>query len=787
MVSLYLYVHMLSLIWEFDLVNELIHQAGLFSAALTAFIIDRSQNIQQTPAQQSVFFQQQSVALLNQISQQLSSLGAQTPVSSNLSLSGPAVTPSSSDVRVNVFWFLSLVFSLSAALLATLVQRSARDHMHIFRRYSHPLRIARIRQYLHEGVESWYMPAIAEAVPGLIHFSLLLFLIGLADFLLHTHTIVGKFTVVPMSLCAALYIISTVAPVISPKCPYRTSSSRFVWYLYRKICGGSCKDRFSDGTELLSSNMAEGQMQLAMEKNDARKGRDERAIRWLVDKLTGDIEMESLASGIPGSFDAKWGVEVWKNDPAVKKDESSAHNSTGSQVTQPNPSLVPLPVCGEVVGELCQRLQRLFETCNHRGSFVNEEEWRKRSRVCVETAASFVFCMDADIHSFGEIGKLLSDLGNAENTRNVSATSLNRSFATRWTCISLVATRKMLHSYEIRRYANGALLILGAFSHEGGFIPSETAVNNAKKIDCQLAAAWDCVEELLKAYNNLKEEDRRVDVIDRIFRRHKPELKEIQDGADRMKLVQVDERISRLQKQIDRVTHNLIRRLPGITFDDLSGPVPIGQVFDFLSNPIRPQLIYMSQRLLGLCTLTQKRSGHGYQGTIKILKTIEKTLPTMRAVVQQHHLMERQLWRLQDLSIGGAFGFTLELYFLSLKKILSTYTSPPGEIHILGAFKAITSDWEQFKNSPGTLQIILNMVCDIAVENRGILSNFTYPEYITKELLELLGRMVEGQDDCDTDPALNELLDVVGWRVTDKSFRDGALKTMVDSWTTVRP
>jgi len=771
-----------SLIWEFDLVDGSTHQAGLFSAALTAFIIDRSQNIQQTPAQQSVFFQQQSVALLNQISQQLSSLGAQTPVSSNLSLPGPTVIPSSSDVRVNIFWFSSLVFSLSAALLATLVQRWARDHMHIFRRHSHPLRIARIRQYLHEGVEGWYMPAIAEAVPGLIHFSLFLFLIGLADFLLHTYTIVGKFTVFPISLCAALYIISTVAPVISPKCPYRTSSSRFVWYLYRKMRRGSCNNRFGVGPpEPLSSNMADGQMQLAMEKNDARKGRDERAIRWLVNKLTGDTEMESLASGIPGSFDAKWGVEVWRHDHAVQRDESNAHNSAGPQATQPNPSLVPLPVRGVVVDDLCQRLQRLFETCNHRGSFVNEEEWRKRSRVCVETAASFVLCMDADILSFGGIGKLLSDLGNAENTRDVSATSLNRSFATRWTCLSLVSTRKMLNSSEIRRYADGALLVLGAFSHEGGFIPSETALKNAQKIDGQLAAACGCVEELLRAYNDLEEEDSRVDVVERIFRRHKSELKEIQDEADRMKVVGVDERISHLQKQIDRVTHNLIRQLPGITFDDFSGPVPIGQVFDFLSNPIRPQLVYMSQRLLGLCTLTQKRSGQGYQGTIKVLKTVEKTFPAMRAVVRQRRLMERQLWRLQDLSIGGAFGFTLELYFLSLKQILSTYTSPPGEIHILGAFKAITSDWdsEQLKNSPGTLQIILYMACDIAVQNRGIFSNFVYPEYITKELLELFGNMVEGQENCDTDPALKELRNVPSWRVTDKKFY-GALKTILD-------
>ncbi|KAI9463038.1 hypothetical protein F5148DRAFT_982507, partial [Russula earlei] len=196
--------------------------AGLFSAALTAFILDRSQNIQSTPAQQAVFLQQQTVVLLNQISNQLSTLGAQGPVQANLSLQSPTVNPSTSDVRVNALWFMSLVFSLSAALLATLVQRWTRDYMHIFQRYSHPLKVARIRQYLHEGVKGWYMPAVAEAVPGLVHVSLFLFFIGLVDFLLNTYSTLGKITLAPIILCGAVYISSTIAPVLNPQSPYRT-------------------------------------------------------------------------------------------------------------------------------------------------------------------------------------------------------------------------------------------------------------------------------------------------------------------------------------------------------------------------------------------------------------------------------------------------------------------------------------------------------------------------------------------------------------------------------------
>jgi hypothetical protein len=153
--------------------------------------------------------------------------------------------------------------------------------------------------------------------------------------------------------------------------------------------------------------------------------------------------------------------------------------------------------------------------------------------------------------------------------------------------------------------------------------------------------------------------------------------------------------------------------------------------------------------------------------------------------------MERQLWRLQDLSVGGAFGFTLELYFLSIKQLLSTFTSPPKEIHktlYVKTLKAITADWENFTDNgtdpQGTLQIILNLVYDIAVQDRGIFSNFGYPTYITNELLDLLGRMIESQPQpaAFIDDAMREL-----WPdhpsqpgiVRDREFRDSAFMAIL--------
>src|SRR6266571_258082 len=152
-------------------------QAGLFSAALTSFIIDKIHDLQVDPAQQMVYYQQQNVALLAQISKQVSSIALQVSIPST-PLPPYVFSLNPSDVRVNVFWFMSLVFSISAALLATLVQQWVRDYMHVFQRYSHPLKSTRLRQYLYEGVEGWYMPVVAESVPGLVHVSLFLFFVA---------------------------------------------------------------------------------------------------------------------------------------------------------------------------------------------------------------------------------------------------------------------------------------------------------------------------------------------------------------------------------------------------------------------------------------------------------------------------------------------------------------------------------------------------------------------------------------------------------------------------------
>ena len=125
-----------------DRTNSHSPQTGLFSASLAPFIIDSKQNLKVNPADQMVYYLQQNVAMLSQISQQISSIAPQIVFFFFSTATLPCFQAITSfDIRVNAFWFMALVFSLSAALLAILVQQWVWDYMHVFQRYSDPLKV----------------------------------------------------------------------------------------------------------------------------------------------------------------------------------------------------------------------------------------------------------------------------------------------------------------------------------------------------------------------------------------------------------------------------------------------------------------------------------------------------------------------------------------------------------------------------------------------------------------------------------------------------------------------
>ncbi|KAH9009422.1 hypothetical protein EDB83DRAFT_2453781 [Lactarius deliciosus] len=147
--------------------------------------------------------------------------------------------------------------------------------------------------------------------------------------------------------------------------------------------------------------------------------------------------------------------------------------------------------------------------------------------------------------------------------------------------------------------------------------------------------------------------------------------------------------------------------------------------------------------------------------------------------------MERQLWRLQDFRDGGGFGYWVELFFLVTQQLLTVPLSPDSHAAlIVGTFRAITFNWRQHKYSIGTQRVILNLICDMAILNRGLFSDLVFPKYITDELLELFKNMVVGQSGSHIDDSMRELDDAVDalpgpvWLTHVRLFRADAVKVL---------
>jgi len=68
-----------------------------------------------------------------------------------------------------------------------------------------------------------------------------------------------------------------------------------------------------------------------VECNSLHKGIDSLAIRHLVNDLTDESQMASFLMAIPGSFDAEWGTDVWKevfNIPTASPPDTCVKRAT---------------------------------------------------------------------------------------------------------------------------------------------------------------------------------------------------------------------------------------------------------------------------------------------------------------------------------------------------------------------------------------------------------------------------------------------------------------------------
>ncbi|KAF5314898.1 hypothetical protein D9619_007519 [Psilocybe cf. subviscida] len=173
--------------------SNLYWKAGLFSAVVTAFAVETYKDLQEDPV----------VALLARI--------AANSANNSTTALPPPFTPDASTIRLNVFFFLSLILSLSTVLVGIVALQWIREH----RQHSNTLTPQNMFATLHmrtEALHKWRVPQIFAALPLLLQFSLVFFFAGIIQLLVNASTIV----LIPVTCVMGVTILFLVSTTILP-------------------------------------------------------------------------------------------------------------------------------------------------------------------------------------------------------------------------------------------------------------------------------------------------------------------------------------------------------------------------------------------------------------------------------------------------------------------------------------------------------------------------------------------------------------------------------------------
>lgn len=151
----------------------------------------------------------------------------------------PPFSVTTSEVRINATWFLSLTLALSTVLIGIMCLQWLREYRRDIA-LPHKEAIA-LRQMRYEGLLAWRVPEILKALPVILQASLLLFFIGILDLLWSRNKIVATCVTVVVGIVMAFLAITSVLPALQHalvkdrhlrvhQCPYKSPQS---WLIYK--------------------------------------------------------------------------------------------------------------------------------------------------------------------------------------------------------------------------------------------------------------------------------------------------------------------------------------------------------------------------------------------------------------------------------------------------------------------------------------------------------------------------------------------------------------------------
>ncbi|KAF8636072.1 hypothetical protein AX17_003779 [Amanita inopinata Kibby_2008] len=224
--------------WK-DGVDKLLIFAGLFSSVVTAFTIQSYGSLREDPNETTARLLSQLLSRVT-INNGSALIITESPMSAPALSTSTAFVPDNAMVRVNVFWFLSLTLSLTTVLIGTLCLQWLREYQRdaVLPTKDH---IA-LRQMRFEGLVTWGVPSLLDTLPLLLQSAVVLFFIGLLDFMWKLNRTVA----IALSVVIAYVILFLIMTIVSPflqlfyslyfdtpsaaQCPYKSPQS---WLYYQ--------------------------------------------------------------------------------------------------------------------------------------------------------------------------------------------------------------------------------------------------------------------------------------------------------------------------------------------------------------------------------------------------------------------------------------------------------------------------------------------------------------------------------------------------------------------------
>ena len=246
----------------------------------------------------------------------------------------PPFSPPRYAVWVNSLWFMSLVVSLTCALLATSLQQWTRRYIKNAQpKRCPPQEQARKRAFFADGMDEMPipLPRAVEGMPALLHLSVFLFFAGLLIFIFNINSTVFIPVTSWIASFLLVYICITLMPIVRPSSPYHAPFSPLACFLCARLaylfflCLTSIAyrtHRYGAHSKFRKLKMRyrhwmSGGHEKVVQKEilDMSSKIDLRILDWTLHALGGDDSLEGFFQSIPGFF----GSDLVKN---LRKDFS---------------------------------------------------------------------------------------------------------------------------------------------------------------------------------------------------------------------------------------------------------------------------------------------------------------------------------------------------------------------------------------------------------------------------------------------------------------------------------